>query len=223
MSGNIQGLIASIAGQPIIIGHTTAYDSSASSIVVNTPTGTGANDFLIVFLTSSTAASVFTSSGWSEVYGSGSFASSYARQTCLYRQLSSAPAANYTFSIDRSRDITAVMIAIRPAGSPASSGYKTFSTTSSTSHVAPDPFPALTRSGLLLCGFGFDRSATSGMTASTPAGMSQVAYEVGDGTNTMRATLVCQQNIGTGFAGTRTSTTSQSVQSFNGSVVIVAK
>lgn len=218
MSGINQGLLASLSGRPEIIGHTTAYAPSSSSITINTPAGTGPNDLLIAFITATTTRNPFSSSGWSLQYGSGSFPNGYARQSCLTQQLSAAPSANYTFSTNNTADITAVMIAIRPSSAVGTSAIKTFSTASSTSHIAPSV--TASRSGLLLCGFGFDRSASSGMTASTPSGMTQVAYNVGTGTDNYRATLVCSEQVSFGATGTRTSTTSQSVQSFIGSLII---
>lgn len=218
MSGNIQGSIASFQDTPTVVNFTTNSVLSSTSITINTPADARKDDVLVVFITASTTSSAFSASGWLRAYGSGSLTSGYARQTCLAAAIPAVIAPSYTFTTDVATNITAVMVLVRDPLNSVVAFVSPWSVTSSTTHSTPTF--TTTYGGLMLCGYGFNLSSSSGMTASVPSGMAEVAYNVGSGTDVYRATFVCSQLITFGSVAARVSTTSESVQSAIGGILL---
>lgn len=191
---------------------------AVTSIVVNTPVGTVNGDMLVALITATTTRNAFSSAGWTEAFGSGAFTIGFARLTCLYRKLTAAPSANYTFSTNLSADVTVALLAVRPYTTYGGNVIKTFSTVASTTHTIPSS--NLSTPALMVSGFGFDRSATAGMTATDPAGSTRAAYVTGGDTSVYRATLATYRVFPAVTTGSIVATTSQSVQSFAGYVLL---
>ena len=204
--------------QPTVLVN-TGFAQSVTNITVNTPTGAANGDILLAFITATTTRNAFSSSGWTEAFGSGVFTTGFARLTCLYRKLTAPPSASYTFSTNLSvGEVTVAFLAVRPYSTYGGATVKTFSTTASTTHTTPSS--TLSNPALIVSGFGFDRSATSGMTATDPVGFTRAAYVTGGNTSTYRSTLVTYRLFPAVSIGAVTSTTSQSVQSSAGYVAL---
>ena len=197
----------------------TGFAQSVTNITVNTPVGAVSGDLLLAFITATTTRNAFSSTGWTEAFGSGAFTAGYARLTCLYRKLTAPPSSSYTFSTNLSvGEVTVVFLAVRPYSTYSANITKTFSTTASTTHTIPSSTPAVPV--LLVSGFGFDRSATSGMTATDPTNFTRAAFVNGGDTSTYRATLVSYRLAPVGATGNIIATTTQSVQSSAGYVLL---
>lgn len=204
------------ASPTVLVSTTSAL--GVTNITVTTPVLATTGDMLVAFITASTTRNAFSSAGWTEAFGSGAFTGGFARLTCLYRNLTAPPSANYTFSTNLSTDVTVVLLAIRPYNIFDSTTIKTFSTTTSLTHTIPSSSPATPV--LMVSGFGFDRSATAGMTATDPAGSTRAAYVTGGDTSVYRATLATYRLFSSGATGAISATTSQLVQSFAGYILL---
>lgn len=204
--------------QPTVLVN-TGFAQSVISITVNTPVGTVNGDMLVALITATTTRNAFSSAGWTEAFGSGAFATGFARLTCLYRKLTAAPSASYTFSTNLSvGEVTVAFLAVRPYTTYGGSVIKTFSTVASTTHTIPSS--NLSTPALMVSGFGFDRSAIAGMTATDPSGSTRAAYVTGGDTSVYRSTLATYRVFPAVTTGSIVATTSQSVQSFAGYVLL---
>lgn len=152
---------------PLIRSSSQAFQNSAQTVTVTTPTGCVTGDVLVAFvLTDNVGASIAASESWDGNPRNGDGGGSQMVAAVFYTNLVSSPGANYTFTTTAAAgNISAVLIAVNPNGDTfdtvASSLTQALTTTTSTTTAVTgvaDP-------SVLLCAFGAD---DTGRTVSTP-------------------------------------------------------
>jgi hypothetical protein len=176
-------------------------------ITVTVPSGTAGEDFLVAVFVSDqdgAFASMTPATGWAEISSSVSVSTAAGYGKIFTRTATNAEGASYIFggSVGSANSVQVLRITGHDPTNPFSATpvWSRPGAASTTSLVAPTV--TLTRTGLLVCGFGMQVAAgTESIAApSGMAGISQHGYELGG--------TAYQAGVGVGASGTKTATAS---------------